>query len=148
MSAKKAASGITEKLLRDQGYAPNADGSWSKVGPASGNTGGGTNPQRPEKRKVEGQPRGKGQDDRGDRQGVGKFLVIATVFSVRPRDYDGLGAAVKAILDRLVELRRIPVPDDSPEFLEVICDWEPVAHFKDQRTTIEVWKLPDQQTAK
>jgi hypothetical protein len=51
---------------------------------------------------------------------------------------------VKAVIDRLVELRRIPIPDDSPDFLEVVCDWEPVSHFKDQRTVIECWKLPEQ----
>lgn len=144
MADKKAASGITEKILRQQGYTPGPDGSWSKAVPVSGDPGSRPDAQRAEKRQVEGQSRGKGPDDRGDRQGAGKFLVIATVFSVRPRDYDGLGAAVKAILDRLVELRRIPIPDDSPEFLEVVCDWEPVAHFKDQRTTIEVFKLTDQ----
>lgn len=143
MSAKKAASGITEDLLRKQGYAPNADGSWSRAGPPAGGAGNRPDPQQPAKRKLEGKPRPPGPDARSDGQGIGKFLVIATVHSVRPRDYDGLGAAVKGIIDRLVELNRIPIPDDSPEYLEVVCDWVKCAGFKDQKTIIECWKLPE-----
>lgn len=136
----KKSSGLSADLLRRAGFTEGADGSWSKVDPAAGDPSRGANPEPDAKRQLEGKPRPQGKDARCDRQGA-RILILATVVTVRPRDYDGLGAAVKGIIDRLVELRRIPVDDDDPDSLEVVCVSGRCAHFKDQKTIIEIFDL-------
>jgi hypothetical protein len=145
---KGNASGFSEQLLRSQGYAPDAKGVWVKQDPASGNPGGRPDPEQPAKPPLAGKPQGQGQD--APRDGLRpRCLVIATIHTVRLRDYDGLGAAVKGIIDRLIELQRIPVKDDGPLHLEVVCENKRCEHFADQKTVIEVFVLPsrwDEQT--
>jgi len=40
-----------------------------------------------------------------------------------------------------VELKRIPVDDDDPDSMEVVCCAERCDHFKDQKTIIEIFEI-------
>ena len=122
-SDRKKFNGISKDMLIKAGYAPNPDGSWSKGPPPVPTT--------------ERKPRPK---EIAPKSGA-RYLALCTVVTVRPRDYDGLGAACKAILDRLVELKRIPVDDDDPDSMEVVTVARRCQHFKDQKTVIEIYSV-------
>ena len=71
---------------------------------------------------------------------VCRSVAIVTVRTVRSRDYDGLGAAAKHYLDALRHCGLFA--DDSREHLEVLAVSEPVPHFSEEETIIEIYQLP------
>lgn len=124
---------FTEKLL-SKGYKRAADGSWFK--PDSGHI--------PSSRGADVEPVEKRHADAGApkaERNVSRLLAIVTIGTVRPRDYDGLGAASKHWIDCLVHIGL--APDDGPETIEVIFDPVQVRSFGDEFTRIEVWEIPE-----
>jgi len=122
-----------KKLLRDRGYTEGAEGQWSKDGSASSDPTG-----RPPAKRLDDRP----LPNKGEVEvsAIRRFVAIITIKTVRPRDFDGLGAASKYYCDALIHLGVIE--DDSPIHLEVVFDPQKCDHFKQQETIIEMWEDP------
>lgn len=122
-----------EKLLLAKGYKEISPGVWSQEGGAHSHPPSGANAQRD---KVEPKRR---KSSEGKESPDVRTIALITVRTVRPRDYDGLGAASKHYMDglRLCGL----FPDDSPDHLEVLAVAERVPSFQDEETIIELYQI-------
>ena len=121
------------KLLRGKGFESGPDGIWRKEGSACGDSSSGPD-SKPAKDK---QKRRKRVQSKA--KPVCRTIAIVTVRTVRPRDYDGLGAASKHYLDGLRHIGLFE--DDSPEHLEVLAVAERVRHFREEETIIELFQV-------
>lgn len=124
----------SEQLLRSKGFTPGPDGIWRKEGGPPENPSSGADP-KPNKRKQVRKKKPKAKTGP-----VCRSVAIVTVKTVRSRDYDGLGASSKHYLDALRHCGMFE--DDSREYLEVLAVSEPVRHFSEEETIIEVYQLP------
>ena len=131
---------IAEGLLHGKGYEKCPDGVWRKKNSTHQNPSGGTNSkpsQRQQKRRA-GTP---SQSDPASR-----LVAIVTVRTVRPRDYDGLGASSKHYLDALIQECGL-CKDDSPDNFEVLAVPERVCSFSEEETIIEIFRVSLQDDA-
>ena len=126
--------GSDEELLRGNGYAPGADGIWRKKGSAPPHP-----PSRPDPKPPKDKPKRRKRTP-SKAAPVRRLVAIITVRTVRPRDYDGLGAASKCYMDALRSIGLYQ--DDAPEYLEVIAVAERVGSFQEEETLIELWEIP------
>jgi hypothetical protein len=126
---------FNEDFLRSKGFTQQPDGSWGKESGAHHSPASGSNPQSDQ-----GKPQhwDRTQDAPGP---VRRIVAIITVRTVRPRDYDGLGASSKHYLDALRQCGLYA--DDSPEYLEVVAVAERVRSFQEEETIIELFELPE-----
>lgn len=131
MSKQKA---LPTKLLFEKGYTEGPDGIWRKAG-THPDSPSGANPE-PDQKKQKRRARKKSK-----RRTTSRLVAIVTVRSVRPRDYDGLGASAKHYLDALIQECGF-CEDDSPDNLEVLAVPEPVGSFQEEETLIEIWEIP------
>jgi hypothetical protein len=129
---------IDEEFLRSKGFTQSPDGSWGKEDRPRCDP-----PSRPDTQLSEGQPKRRKRAPSTAAPDV-RFVAIVTVKTVRPRDYDGLGAASKHYLDglRLCGL----FPDDSPDHFECLAVAERVRHFREEETIIEIFQVSAEMT--
>ena len=125
---------IDENFFRSKGFTQLPDGSWGKQDSSHNNPPSGGNAQP---NKGEQKCRERTQDAPNT---IRRIIAIVTVRTVRPRDYDGLGAASKHYMDALQQCGLYA--DDSPEHLEVIAVAERVGSFQEEETIIELYELP------
>jgi hypothetical protein len=126
---------FNEKQLRSFGFEEGVDGIWRKTGSAPPNPPSGGDSKPSKKRPL---PR----DPQVARPPILRLIAIVTIRTVRPRDYDGLGASTKYYFDALQRIGFIA--DDSPEHLEIIFDPQKCDHFYEEETKIEIWEIPNQ----
>ena len=124
---------ISEKQLGNAGYTEGADGIWRKAGSLPPNPPSGGNPKPSEKRPLQ-------KDPQVERPPIQRLIALVTVRTVRPRDYDGLGASTKYYFDALQRLGVIE--DDSPEHIEIIYNAEKCCKFAEEETVIEIFTAP------
>ena len=125
---------ISENFLLSKGFVRCSDGIFRKKDSAHPNPPSGSDSQpdkkQPKRRSVK----------KAQRPAVCRTIAIITVRTVRPRDYDGLGASSKHYMDALRHCGLFE--DDSPRFLECLCVSEPVGSFSEEETLIELFQLP------
>lgn len=121
------------EILRRRGFKEVAPGEWSKEDSPRSDPTSGADPEPP-KDKPKRRKRAQGAPTPDVRT-----VAIVTVRTVRPRDYDGLGAASKHYLDglRLCGL----FPDDSPDHFECLAVSERVSSFSEEETIIELFQI-------
>ena len=124
---------ISEEFLRSKGFTRGPDGIFRKEGCPHPHP-----PSGADAEPVEGEPKRR-KRAQSKAEPVCRFVAIVTCYTVRSRDYDGLGAASKHYLDALRHCGMFP--DDSREHLEVLAVSEPVSSFSEEKTTIEIWKI-------
>jgi len=128
-------SKFNENFLRSKGFKIQPDGSWGKEDSPHHHP-----PSRTNSKPDQGQPKHrKGTQDQA--VPVRRIVAIVTVKTVRPRDYDGLGASAKHYMDALRQCGLYE--DDSPEYLEVVSIAERVGSFQEEETVIELYELPE-----
>ena len=132
MSQKKLK--VTEDFLRSKGFTKGPDGSWGKEGSSPANPAGRADPQ-PDKKQPKHRPK-----PQRKAAPTCRTVAIVTVRTVRPRDYDGLGASAKHYLDALSDCGLFE--DDSPEYFECLAVSEPVGSFQEEETIIEIYQVP------
>ena len=125
---------FSEDQLCSIGFKKGTDGVWRKEGSAPPNPPSGTDPEQP-KDKPKRRKRTPSKT-----APVRRLVAIVTVRTVRPRDYDGLGASSKHYMDALQSIGLYQ--DDAPEYLEVLAVAERVGSFREEETLIELWEIP------
>jgi|SaaInlStandDraft_1057018.scaffolds.fasta_scaffold01243_6 hypothetical protein len=124
---------FNEKQLRDCGFAEGSDGVWRKESGSPKDPPSGGDPKPNKKRALQKNPQ-------VARPPIQRFIALVTIRTVRPRDYDGLGASAKYYFDGLVHLGIIE--DDSPEHLEIVYNPEKCGKYSEQETIIELFECP------
>ena len=128
-------SKFNEKFLRGQGFEEGSDGVWRKKDSAPPNPPSGADSEPDEKLQAH---RAAPQVEKPP---IRRLIAIVTIRTVRPRDYDGLGASAKYYFDALQHIGVIE--DDSPEHIEIIYNPEKVSHFSEEETIIEIYEQPN-----
>lgn len=125
---------FNEEFLLKQGFTRRPDGSWGKESSPHHHP-----PGRSDAQPDQGQPEHR-ENPPSETAPTPLTVAIVTVRTVRPRDYDGLGAASKHYLDglRLCGL----FEDDDPSHLEVLAVSELVDAFSKEETIIELFQVP------
>jgi hypothetical protein len=121
------------KVISEAGYEECPDGIWRQKSSAPQNKTSGANPKPNKGRSL-------AKNAQVPRPPVCKTIAIVTIRTVRPRDYDGLGASTKYYLDSLRHCGLFE--DDSPDHLEVVCCSEHVGSFQEEETLIELYQIP------
>jgi len=126
--------GISLDFLHGKGFTKGTDGVWRKEGCPHPNPAGRPDPEPPKRKQKHRTVRAT--------QAAPEYRTVAiiTVRTVRPRDYDGLGASSKHYMDALRHCGLFP--DDSPKHLEVLAISEPVRSFQEEETLIELFRIP------
>jgi len=122
-----------EDKFRSQGYTKGSDGIWRKEGSVPTDTASRSDTKPAKKRSLPKSPKLEGS-------AIPRYIAIVTVRTVRPRDYDGLGASTKYYFDALRHLGIIR--DDSPDDIEIVYDCEKCSKFSEEETKIEFFQLP------
>lgn len=122
-------------ILHSKGFERKPDGTWGKKDSAHHCAAGRTNPE-PDQGKQKRRTR-----PQGEAGPIRRIVAIVTVRTVRPRDYDGLGASTKHYMDALRQCGLYA--DDSPEYLEVVAVAERVGSFQEEETVIELFEIPE-----
>jgi hypothetical protein len=125
---------VNEKFLREQGFAEGSDGIWRKESGVPKNTTSRRNAKSDKKCPLH-------KDTQVERPAIQRLIAIVTIRTVRPRDYDGLGASTKYYFDALSHIGLIE--DDSPDHLEIVYNPEACSHFSEEETIIELFTIPD-----
>jgi hypothetical protein len=125
-----------KQFFLSKGFEEGADGVWRKKNCTPQDPASRADP-KPHKNKPK-----RGKEPQSKRAANGRIIAIVTVRTVRPRDYDGLGASSKHYLDALRHCGLFE--DDAPEYFECLAVSERVRSFCQEETIIELFQLPKQ----